>query len=77
MYNSYIQFTFNLQVYLWLFFKLQLEPKIILHLLTCRIIWMLGRMKKRNSDQPGSIHQDHLVDLIEVLKDTAAQLKPK
>ena len=56
----------------------QMMPKIILHLITCRIIWLLRRMKKkRNSDQPISIHQDHLVDLIEVLKDNAAQHKPK
>ena len=34
-------------------------------------------MKKRNSDQPVSIDQDHLVDLIEVLKDNAAQHKSK
>ena len=34
-------------------------------------------MKKRNSNQPVSIHQDHLADLIEVLKDNAAQRKPK
>ena len=57
--------TFNLhsicmQVYLVVFFKLQLMLKIILHLITCRIIWMLRRMKKGNSNQPVSIHQDHL-----------------
>ena len=34
-------------------------------------------MKKRNSDQPVSIYQDHLADLIEVLKDIATQCKPK
>ena len=34
-------------------------------------------MKKRKSGQPVSIDQDHLVDLIEVLKDNAAQPKPK
>ena len=34
-------------------------------------------MKKRNSNQPVSIHQDHLADLIEVLKDNVAQHKPK
>ena len=44
---------------------------------------MLGRMRKRNFDhncahvQPVSIHQDHLADLIEVLKDNAAQSKQK
>ena len=38
---------------------------------------MLRRMKKRNSDQSVSIDQDHLADLIEVLKDNTAQHKPK
>ena len=37
---------------------------------------MLRRMKKRNSNQPVSIHQDHLADLIEVLMDNVAQHKP-
>ena len=66
--------TFNLhsicmQLYLVGFFETSIDAKIILHLITCRITWMLRRMKKGNSNQPVSIHQDHL--------DNVAQRKPK
>ena len=74
LHSIYIQFA---SIFSGYFFKLQLMLKIILHLITCRIIWMLRIMKKRNSDKPVKFHNDHLADLIEVLKDNVAQCRPK
>ena len=73
MHYSYIQFTFNLQVHLVVIFKTPIDAINYSAFITCRIIWMLRRMKKR----PVSIHQDHLADLLEILKDNTAQCKPK